>query len=258
MAGTAVTFNSNDLQTANVITSTIRHESTGDIRLSLYELANANGSKVSSLFHSKKVIRLTGKIVDTGIVALDSRLDTFRSYFSGIDKNLDIGYNSGTRRYICTAKSIAISRDGGLNSADFDVELVATEPYGKDTSTTTALNATARTLALYNDAYTFLGSAPLQQPVVTITYTAITGGTNGTVSFGNSGTGQTLSITRTWVATDVLIIDTSLKKVTVNGIEVDFAGAFPEFEPGLRTMTYNDTLTTRTFNYNIVYYKRYL
>lgn len=258
MPGTSISFDGNSLQTANILTSDIAHEQYPAKNVVIYALAHNNGSVIPYISYPSKTIRVSGKITDTTIAGLDSRLDSFRAYFTGQDKNLDIGYNGTTRRYIATANNISIDRPGGLTYANFEVELIAPQPFGQDTSSTTALNATGRTSSSYSDAYTFLGTAPVQRPVFTLSYSVVTGGTGATVSIGNNSTGQNLSITRNWAASDILIVDVSARTVTVNGTAVAFSGAFPEFATGSQTFTYSDTLTTRTFTENIIYYPLYL
>lgn len=256
---TNLSYDSNSLQTANILTNSIDHFSLPTKTLNLYALAQANRSAIPYISYPSKTITVTGVIVDTTIAGLDARLDTFRSYFVGQDKNLDIDYNGSTRRYIATVNTLTIDRPGGLLYANFSIEFICVIPFGTDTSQTTILNPTGRTLAAYTDSYTFAGTAPYQKPIFTITFTAISGGTTKTVTVGNASNGQSISVTRTWTAGDVLVVDTTLKTVTVNGVAVDFTGAFPEFPPGAQSITYNDNFTTsRTFNYNVVYAKTYL
>lgn len=256
---TNATFNTNDIQTTSIILSAIEHESMPDYTAKLYEIAHGNKSVIPYTTHPSKSITLRGTLVASSISALDTLIDTFKGYFKGRDKNLDIDYAGGTRRYVCTLRqAIRIQREGGLAFAKFNVELVATEPFGKDTSNTTIVSETGNTAGLYTDTYTFLGNAPIQYPVFTVTLTALTGGTAKTIILSNDSTGQAISITRTWVVDDVLVVNTFDNTVKVNDVEVDFTGAFPTFEPGEHDITYSDDLTTRTFDYSVVYAKRYL
>lgn len=129
-----------------------------------------------------------------------------------------------------------------------------------NTSTTSALSVSGRTLATYSDNYTFLGSAPIQYPIYTYTLTAVTGGTAKTVLLGNANTGQQISITRTWANSDVLTVDTTPNAISVkvNGVSVPFTGALPVFAPGAQTLDYSDNFTTRTFTISVVYYQRFV
>lgn len=400
MALGSISFDGNNMQTANILTSDIVHEQVGSKYAPVYNLAHENSSKIPFVDYSNKIIQVKGKIIDSGAVALDSRLDTFRSYFLGKDKNLDIGYNGATRRYIATATQVAIDRPEGLGYALFEIEFTATTPFGQDTSATNALTGSSRTNSSYSDSYTFLGSAPVQLPVITVSLAAISTSTtnlvtnpdfevnttgwssggigtftrvttqnhSGTaagqmvnaasaplsvpsantygwelypisgltpgatyfvsawvkgnaggevvkmstlgslvqtitlttgwqqilfqfipnnstdqiyiwsttasatwflddvainadgaalISIGNGGNGQTINVTRTWGLSDILVIDCVNKTVQVNGADVAFSGAFPEFPLGAQTITYVDTFLSRTFsitaNYNVMY-----
>ena len=257
---TTITFDSNDLQTASILTESIEHSSIPTKDVKLYALAHANKSVIPHVSYPSKRIRISGTLIAASIVAMDALEDTFKSYFRGTDKNLDIGHNSGTRRYIATVNGMSIDRPGGLQYAKFNIEFVCTDPFGRNTSTSSALSADNRTLASYDDDdYVFLGTAPFQLPVITILYDAISGGTAKTVSYGNGDTGQTISITRTWVAGETLVIDTFNRTVMVDSVEVDFTGAFPIFEPGASSLIYTDDFTTsRTFDIDVDYYPRYL
>lgn len=256
---TLVSFGGNSLQTSTILTSEIDHLSIPIKDAKLYPLAHANGSKIPFVAYPSRTVKVSGTIVGTSITNLDSLLDTFKGYLIGTDQNLDIDYNGSTRRYIATVNQTSISRPGNLIYARFSIEFNCTDPFGRDTSTTSALSQSGRTLASYSDPYTFLGTAPYQLPITTITVTAVTGGTNAYIQWGNGGNGQVILVTRTWTAGDVLVIDCSARTVTVNGLLVNFSGAFPEFPPGVsQTLQYSDSFTTRTFTISVPYTTRWM
>lgn len=259
-----VAFASNNLQTFDgnhgIIVQDIQHAGKTTKRAQSYALAHANASKIPFIEYPNKPITLTGEIVGTTIADCDAQIDIFNGFMTAQNANLDFDYNGGSlnRRYVATATNIDIQRPGNLYHAKFAVTFTCTQAFGMDTTQTTILNVTGRTAATYSDNYTFLGTAPVQLPIITITITAVTGGTNQLVSVGNNSTGQTISVTRTWTAADVLVIDSTTSTVTVNGVATDFSGAFPQFAPGAGTFIYTDGLTTRTFSYNIVYSVMYV
>lgn len=257
--GTAITFASNDLQTTSIVTESIDVADIPEKDLKIYALAGANASKIpNDPNYPRRRIRLAGSLNASSIAAMDALEDTFKGYFRERNQNLDKGHNGGTRRYVASVESLVIDRPGGLAFANFTIGLVCTDPFGRDTSTTSALSAAGRTAATYSDNHTFLGNAPFQLAVATITVTALTGGTSKTITWGNGGNGQAISVTRTWTAADILEIDTINKTVKVNGVEVEFTGAFPEFPPGAQAMAYDDGFTTRTFTISVVYTPGYL
>lgn len=260
----AITFDSNDLQTYSPTTHVgiiTEEPSFSDIPtkdMPLYALANANRSVVTNIDYPNKAITIVGSIVGSTIANLDSRVDDFKAYFRGKEKNLDINYNGATRRFIASANAVSIVRKGKQLYARFTVQFVCSQPFGADTSNTTALNATGRTSSSYSDLYAFLGTAPYQLPVITITINSVTGG-NTYLSFGNANTGQSVNITGvTFQAGDVLVIDSYNKTVKLNGVAQDYTGAIPEFVPGNQSFNYADGFTTRNFDINIVYKKLYL
>jgi len=255
---TSISFNTNDLQTSSIITAKIAHSSLPTKSLSSYALAHSNRSKVVDEDYPNRIIRVTGKLVAASIATYDALEDTFKGYFRGKEKNLDIGHAGGTRRYVATVNSLEIDRPDGLAYSNYAIEFLCSVPFGMDTSTTTALDAENRTLQNYTDSYTFLGTADSQQPTITYTLDSVTGGTAQSVMFSNGDTGQQITVTRNWAAADVLVINVFNKTVTVNGTEVAFTGAFPDFEPGSRDIEYADTFTTRTFDVEVTYTKLYL
>lgn len=255
----AITYDSNSLQTysqsalVGIITNGIEHTNLPAKDAALFGLANTDSSVIPYVGYPSKAITITGVIAGSTSANLDSRIDSFKAYFLGKDKNLDIEYNGSTRRYIATVNTIGINRQQKALWATFQIEFICTLPFGKNTSATTALTASGRTSSGYTDAYTFLGSAPFQLPLITITYSAVTGGASY-VSFGNNGNGQGITITdQTWVASDVLEIDVANRTVKKNGVEIDFLGAFPEFAPGAQNFSYSDGFTTRTFGITVTY-----
>lgn len=258
-----LTFDSNNLQTysaatrTGIITSSIDHNDVAAKDIALLGLANTDASVIPRVGYPSKKITIAGTIIGSTQANIDSRIDTFKSYFNGKNKNLDIVYNGSTRRYIATASSVSVVRANKALFATFTVEFICTQPFGRATSVTTALNQSARTASSYNDTHTFVGTAPYQLPVITITYATVTGGA-AFVQFNNSTNGQGIMITdQTWANGDVLEIDCVNKTVKKNGVEIDFLGAFPEFPPGLQGFTYSDGFTTRSLTELITYYPMY-
>jgi Phage tail protein len=260
----AVSFDSNNIQTytpvtdVGIIVNDILIADLPDKIANLYALANANRSVIPNVDYPSRKIGLSGSIKGSSQSDLDSRVDVFKGYFNGKDKNLDIEVGGATRRFIATVNAISIVRRGSHDFATFTVELICSEPFGRDIVDTTALSALARTGSSYADAYSFLGTAPFQLPLVTILINTVTGG-DAYLSFGNANNGQSVNITGvTFADGDEIEIDSVNKTVKVNGQPVDYTGAIPEFEPGDTTFNYADGFTTRNFHIIITYKKMYL
>lgn len=259
-----ISFNSNSLQTYSVathvgiITNSIEHTDLPEKVMSLYAKAAVNGSVISGINYPSRKITIAGVIKGSTQDDLDSRIDTFKTYFNGQDKNLDIDYAGGTRRYVATANVVSVVRSHISLYASFTIEFVCTNPFGLDTSTTNIINQAANTAATYTATPTIGGSAEYQLPVITITLTAITGA-GDYIQITNDANDQEILIYGAGLVNgDVIVIDCVERTVTLNGDEIDYDGTFLELGLGAQSVTYTDGFTTRTVNIQGVYTKRYL
>ena len=260
-----LTFNSNDLQTyspatnTGIITNLIDHTDGPDMLMAIYAMADADGSSIPAINYPSKPVALAGAIKGSSQADLDNRIDTFKGYFTGKDKNLDIAYGSGTRRYIATAGAPKIQRKQRSFIALFQVPITCTNPFGLDTSATD-LWATKNnfTSATFTETPTVGGNAPFQLPIFTITIDALTGD-GDYVQISNDNNNQEILIYGAGIeAGDVLVIDCVERIVTLNGDEIDYYGTFLELEPGANSITYTDGFTTRTVDVSATYVKRWL
>ena len=260
-----ISFNSNDLQTyspsthVGIVTNSIEHTNLPDKIAQLFAKADTDGSAISTTNYPSKKITIAGAIHGSTQADLDSRMDTFKGYFNGKDKNLDIAYGSGTRRYIATVNSISIKRQQKALFAEFSIEFICTNPFGLDTSTTDLWTPkSAFTSATFTEAMTVGGTAPYQLPIITITVNSLTGA-GDYVQISNDNNGQELLIYGLGIqAGDVIVIDCVERTVTIDGQEVDSYGTFLELEPGSNSITYTDGFTTRSVDVAAVYTKRWL
>lgn len=264
-----VKFNGNVLSTFNgtngILVQEIHHAGKSNRQAQTYALSHGNRSAIPYVEYPNKPITIEGKIIGSSIADCDAQIDTFNSYLTGLNEDLDFDYNGGSynRRYIATCTNVDVTRPGYLAWAEFNITFIATNPFGQDTNSTTLLNATSRTSSSYSDALTFGGTAPFQSPILTLTYSALTGSgaPSDTVTLGNNNTNQSILVNRHWSSGDILLIDCTLSTntpVTVNGVPVEFTGAFPDFAPGAGTLNYSDTFASRTFAENVIQYKYYL
>lgn len=260
-----LTYNSNDLQTydpttnVGILTNVIEHTNLPEKIATLFAKADADGSSIPSINYPSKKVNIAGMIKGSTQADLDSRIDTFKGYFTGKDKNLDITYGSSTRRYIATANTVSVVRQDKAIFATFAIEFICTNPFGLDTSTTNLWTAkSAFSSATFTETPTIGGNAPYQLPVITITINSLTGA-GDYVQISNDNNNQELLIYGQGLqAGDVIIIDCAERTVTLNGTEIDYYGTFLELEPGAASITYTDGFTTRSVDVSGVYTKRWL
>jgi hypothetical protein len=260
-----LTFNSNDLQTyspatdTGIITNLIDHTDGPDMLMSLLALADADGSSIPAINYPSKPIAIASVIKGSSQADLDNRIDAYKGYFIGKDKNLDVAYGSGTRRYIATAGVPRVQRKPKSYIAVCQVPITCTNPFGLDTSPSALFSThTGSTVATFTETPTVGGNAPFQLPIFTITLTALTGA-GDYVQISNDNNNQEILIYGAGLVNgDVLVIDCVQRIVTLNGNEIDYYGTFLELPPGASSITYTDGFTTRTVTVAASYVKRWL
>lgn len=221
-------------------------------------LARSNLSKLlSSYYYNRKIVVRATIGSDTGKPGMEAMMDTLQAALQGQEKVLAVSQAGAIRNYTATLSGITVNEYFG-GYAEIDIVFICSDPFGYDANDTTLLN-TARTTASFTAALTasVLGSFAAS-PVITVTLGTISGGTSKYIQITNPASGKYIKVTSTWANSDVLIIDCLNKTVKVNGTNVDFVGNFPDYDLGAGSMTYEDTLTTRSVTLNVVYKKRYL
>lgn len=224
-------------------------------------MAAADKSATPSAYFKDKPLTVVAELGRNTRELFDAAIDTLYTALQGREKLLVLSVGSGTRQWTATLAGISIT-DAQGGHATLAIQFEAADPIGTDVN---SINLFSKRVTTANDNTAFVGgplggSAPWQHPVITITLNSVTGGTGGTMTIGNPANGQQLSITRTWAAADVVVINPdSLTPVLVNGLPVAFSGAIPEWAAGAAgSMDYTDTFTTRDRSMSGLYYKRYL
>lgn len=255
---TGITFDSFSLNSDGIYTT-----DPGDlfnappINVSAENLAEADGSVIVKRRLDPKVFTLSGYMVADTVVALDTLLDTFKNALNKQGQNFDVDYAGGTRRYVATPRNIMISRPRGLNSAGWSVEFYCAVPVGSETAPEDLFTTAVNTLSQVTQSFTVNGSYKAE-PVLTITIDSITGGTTKTITLSNASTLRGISVTRTWIANDVLEVDCLNKTLYVNNTTVEYTGQFPSWDPGNNGIVYLDDFTTRSVDLAAIYTRRYL
>lgn len=227
-----------------------------DIDMKTAQLVRSDGAIVLSSRFAKKVIIVFGYILAPSRTAYEQTFDELKWRLSGKQRPLVLIQAGSERAYTATCTQVAEGFiEGGKTY--ITITFTASDPFGRDGSNQTYDSGTFTTATKSFD-HVFQGYASVL-PKMTITISALSGGTSKTVTVGNGVTGQQIQVTRTWTAGDVLVVDSDSQRVTVNGVVVDFTGFFPAFQPGTAYAGYSDNFTTsRTARTVIEYPKKYL
>jgi phage-related protein len=208
--------------------------------------ANRNGAVLVQSQLGVKPIYIEGYY--TGDTPTDAQLmyDTLAQALNRQERLLTIPHAGSTRRYTATPTNVILREPDGLNRLTFSFEFVVPEGQATALSDTTIINQTVTT-ASATIPLTIAGSVKAR-PLITLTYTTVTGGTNKTVSIRNSRDFVGLTIQRDWVSGDTVVIDSANFQIYINGVLTAPNGRMPTWETGAGALFYSDTLTTRSVN----------
>ena len=249
-----ISFDSNNLESAYLIINRLNKSDAPQRELQSEVLSFQDGHSIVTDFWRSRTVAIAGIINATGASHLGTLLDTLKGNLSGKEKNLDVDYGGGTRRYVGTLTAFNAPEEFyNIDHLPYSAEFIC-QPFGKETTVTqfSSLDITGST---ETDSITTTGSYK-PQPVIQMTFdsaTAVSG-----VSFENTTTGDTISITETIVTDDVLIIDTETHKVTLEGSQVDFDGPIPDFVLGLNSFSIEVDSSAHQYDLQINYTPTYL
>lgn len=263
----AISFDGVSLQTSNIICEKIEHEDVTSRKLNYQKLGRREGAKYVSEDFDVKIIRVSGIIKDTTAAGLEQQIDNLKEVLNRKEKNLDIEYAGGTRRYIASASLLldTVQEHYHVTFRPFTIEFtVSNPPLGKETDTTTVeylgLNdAVLQTATMsYNGSFTAEGSYR-PRPKLVFTFNSVS--QVYAIKFKNvdrDGNESEIIVNRTFNDGEILVIDCDEYKVTVDGTEVDYSGIFPQFSVNGNDFTLGVVGRAYNIDLRIVYYKLWL
>lgn len=248
-----ILFNGTELLNTTYIPRYVKHESATERQLGLLDLARDNGSVLVTDRRGVKRITLTGILTATTTALLEAAVDNFKALFALQEKNLDIVWGSGTRRYVATCAKHEFDRDYfHLLFVPWSAEFVVASGVGEDTSETTIVNADTFHLTNYKTKqFTLLGSG--DQKIRFIVHADSTTTTELGIELKNTDNGDRMVVNLpNGITTTDLEIDTRLKTVKVGATPVSYYGVFPRFSPGTNNIqiTAGDIIDQQQINYD--------
>lgn len=248
-----ITFDSVNITSDPYFIRQFLHDSWGARRLERQSLSRDRGVAILDAQFGEKAFDMRGKIIQSSQSNLESQIDTLKELLSRQGKNLDVSYAGGTRRYVAYVEDLKIERDHyHIQHADFSCRFVIPSGVGYDPSIQNHSNDN-NTGATESGSFTVAGSAP-PKGVITISFDSASSCSK--VEFTLNGVKMTIE--QTFSTSDVLVIDTDRKKVTLNGVEKDFSGRFPDFIVGSNSYLASLTRTSAQFDIDIDWYNTYL
>jgi phage-related protein len=229
------------------------HEKSAPRETFMYDLARERGGVIVGDNYKPKEVVITGRIIGDDKNALESNIDSFKELMARFNKNLDLDYASGTRRYVATPTDVNIDRKYfNLSFVPFRVTFLVPSGVGEDITQTASIQ-NGITDSPYDGSINIGGSA-YPMPKVEVIIASITAGID--ISFQCNG--DKITLTNSLVANDVIVFDVQNKKVTLNGAEKDYTGVFPKFNVGTNNYIITINSSARNFNVEVDYFKKWL
>lgn len=248
-----ITFDGTSLVSTPFRVSKITHENADNRTLNLQDLARQRGGVLLNAEYKPRIIRIFGNVTGTDNEDLEGNIDEFKELLNRQGKNLDISYSTGTRRFVATAQGMKIEREFfNLNYAPFEVEMLIPDGIGTDITTTTS-TTTALTSKTLTDTLTVFGTVDPKMKV-TVTVTAA----SAITALFLLVNGFKITLTNAIVAGDIIIFDATTMKVTLNGVEKDYTGIFPNWVIGMNVYYLEITGTSITYDLSFEYTKTYI
>lgn len=237
----SIKFDNTEIVTTTNFPRFIKHESDPERDIISMPLIREDGELLISERYGVKKIMLQGIITGTSQAVLEAAIDTMKELFSRVEKNLDIVYAGGTRRYVATCSKLEFDRDHfHILFCPWTAEFTILSGEGKDTADTTPLNKhTVATTTPGTDSFSMTGSKP-GKPVITLKGANWPAGVKG-VEYENTDTGEKIIVTRnsSWNTDDQIIIDCDAKTISDDcgglaslALDGKFYGVFPKFKIG--------------------------
>ena len=229
----SIKYDNTELVGATYIPRYVKHETAPERLLNAVKLARQDGQVIIDDNFSVKYIDIAGVITGADQATMEANIDTLKELLSRKDKNLDIVYGGGTRRYVCRSLTFDINRDFyHLLHAPYVVRFFVAKGYGTDTSETTAINEAGIVTAETTKLYTFAGS---YQPKPRHKITLATRGNLDVVRITNNLTGDYIDIDWGNVSGDPDWVEVNEENGTVlndSGVAVPYRGKIPSVALG--------------------------
>ena len=226
---TQIQFDGYDLQDANIVSSRGQHTQYPDRQIDTLRRSRENDFKILGNYFIQKRILVEGIIKDTNANDLRDKIDDMKKNLTGQDKNLDIDYGSGTRRYVASVERLEVEEQHfNITFVKYSVVFLC-HAFGQGTTeiTRSLLNITGQT----TDSEATIDGTAVNLPVVRITVNSETD--MRLIRFTNTTIDEFIEIETAFSAADVINIDCDQKEVTLNGDPINFTGIFPTFIAGV-------------------------
>lgn len=224
-----------------------------DVRI--FKVARRDLSIITSSEYSAKNIPVFLEVCGSSREATEETLTFLKSLVQAQNQPLVVSQSGQTIEYTATMNEFNIEWDA--YKAYVQINFITSNPIGRQTQAVTGVSVSGNTLVSRISSFTVEGSATAF-PSITVVINSVTGGTGGSIVLENARTNQGITITEDFVNGDILIVNSATFQVTLNGVQLDFSGMFPQFPAGSQQVRYSDNFTTRNVDITLSYNPRFV
>lgn len=156
-----------------------------------------------------------------------------------------------------TLDDVKFDMSGRITVAEVTFNVLDPIGYGGTDQTLYTVNARTITPTVIDlTSSDVQGTFNYQYPIYTITINTVTNGSNPSISLTNGV--STVTVSTTFTAADVLVLNSGTLEVTLNGNLIDFTGIVPSINITDAAITVSDTLTARNIDIDVLNTPRYI
>lgn len=242
----SVVFDGYSLQNSEIIVTRLSHEvmPTRDFRTS--PIPRNDGEFIINDFWRRKFIKIKGIIKTDSASLLEAKIDEFKKRLAPREKNLDIKVNGVVRRYVATLTNgnQLFDRDSyHISYIPFDAEFTVLNPFGEDVDYTSTSTEDAIDLSPTHEFDN--GGTIKARPIITFNFSAAVNLTK--ISITNNTRNETIELNANISAPAYVRFDSEQRTVSIDGVEQDYDGSFPELNTGTNTFTITITADSATY-----------
>ncbi len=252
-----ITFNNYGLQNTSILTRFVKL-SAPILDLQKRAYPRAQGAYAETAYWRETHLVLRGTIKGSSRTDMESRMDTLRKNLAVFGGILKIPWAGTSRYYECYAiglDRIFQERDHyHMTMCPYEVELIALQPFGRSGGRTVTDVPTPIAVSPTTMEFVNAGTAEADS----LAYlTVVTAGTLSQIVWENTMNGDKVTIPSSFSNGDQIVIDGENRRVTKNGIEIDYTGVLPKIAAG--SNAFKITLTGSGFSISVteLHYSRF-
>lgn len=254
----SISFNGFSLQNASFRTRIMQHTDIPSKVIQAESRARADGLNIVNVRYTSRVIEVEGRMTAASRDDLVQLIDQLKVNTKDASGVILVDHGNGQRMYYGTVDKLELPEDFyNITSVPYRISFFCADPFGYAT-TSGNLSFPSQT-AMLNDKIITLSGTIDSAPVVTLTIAAASNFQLLTVS--NETTGEAIVVSKpgsSFSPSDVIIIDSIRKRVTLNASGIDYTGRFPSLVLPTSRLRVAVQATSVTYTLGVIYPPRFL